>query len=272
MLPLNFHKTFIPERRLIAAILDYAAKGKQGNYQEISSDTGIPMGKSSGKVPAIIDYARGMGLIELADNNSSVKKPVLTLFGKTVYAEDKFLGEEITQWLAHMNLCRSDIGAKAWNAVFAEGRNILGSTFSEDELESYLIKIFGAGKRRTGPLVLTYTEDAGFSRAGVLTVEGAKINRKKAPLKEAYSIGYSAHILSLLESFFPDDTQITLDDFNKVTKWFDICLWSPSDIERVLSLMETKGYISVDRQMQPWILEKRADVKLAWQHIWDEIA
>jgi hypothetical protein len=75
-----------------------------------------------------------------------------------------------------------------------------------------------------------------------------------------------------LESFFPDDTQITLDDFNKVTKWFDICLWSPSDIERVLSLMETKGYISVDRQMQPWILEKRADVKLAWQHIWDEIA
>lgn len=272
MLPLNFHKTFIPERRLIADILDYAAKGKQGNYQEISSDTGIPMGKSSGKVPAIIDYARGMGLIKLVDNNSSIKKPVLTLFGKTVYAEDKFLGEEITQWLAHMNLCRSDIGAKVWNAVFAEGRNILGSTFSEEELESYLIKIFGVGKRRTGPLVLTYIEDAGFSRAGVLTKEGDIIYREKAPIKDAYSIGYSAHVLSLLETIFPGDTQITLDDFNKRTKWFDICLWSSSDLERVLSLMETKGYISVDRQMQPWILEKRADVKLAWQHIWDEIA
>lgn len=271
-LPLNFHKTFIPERRLIAAILDYAAMGKQGNYREISSDTGIPMGESSGKVPAILDYTRGMGLIELADNNTSVKKPVLTLFGEAVRLEDKFLGEEITQWLAHMNLCRSDIGAKVWNAVFAEGRSILGSTFSEDELEGYLIKIFGAGNRRTGPLVLTYTEDAGLLRAGVLTVEGVKINRKKAPVLEAYSTGYAAHILSLLETFFPDDTQVTLNDFNKVTKWFEICLWTQTDVERVLSLMESKGYISVDRQMQPWILEKKADIKLIWQHIWNEIA
>ena len=33
MLPLNFHKTFIPERRLIAALLEYAALNKQGDYQ-----------------------------------------------------------------------------------------------------------------------------------------------------------------------------------------------------------------------------------------------
>lgn len=272
MLPLNFHKTFIPERRLIAAILDYAAMGKQGNYQEISSDTGIPMGEFSGKVPAILDYARGMGLIELADNKSSVKKPVLTSFGEIVQEEDKFLGEEITQWLAHMNLCRNDIGAKAWNAVFADGRSILGSTFSEDELESYLIKLFGAGKKRTGPLVLTYTEDAGFSRAGILTVKGIRINRQKAPIKEGYSVGYAAHVLTLMAKFFPNDSQITIDDFNKTTKWFEVCLWNSADVERVLSLIETKGYISVDRQMQPWILEKKVDVKLAWQHIWDEIA
>ena len=30
MLSLNFHKTFIPERGLIAEILEYAAKGKKG--------------------------------------------------------------------------------------------------------------------------------------------------------------------------------------------------------------------------------------------------
>ena len=66
MLPLNFHKTFIPERRLIAALLEYAALNKQGSYQDIASETSIPMGKSSGKVPAILDYARGMGLVELS--------------------------------------------------------------------------------------------------------------------------------------------------------------------------------------------------------------
>ena len=89
------------------------------------------MGKSSGKVPAIIDYARGMGLIELVDNNSSVKSLSLPSLARLFMRKISF-GEEITQWLAHMNLCRSDIGAKAWNAVFAEGRNILGSTFSEE--------------------------------------------------------------------------------------------------------------------------------------------
>ena len=38
MLPINFHKTFIPERHFIAALLDYAALGKAGTLQEISGD------------------------------------------------------------------------------------------------------------------------------------------------------------------------------------------------------------------------------------------
>lgn len=126
MLPLNFHKTFIPERRFIAALLEFAALDKQGNYQEISKETGIPMGKSSGKVPAILDYARGMGLIEfIGKRANSIKKPVLTTLGRVVYLEDKFLGEKMVQWLVHMNLCRNDIGAITWHKAFAKGRNIL---------------------------------------------------------------------------------------------------------------------------------------------------
>ena len=42
-------------------MLRFAAAGKSGDYREIASETGIPMGNSSGKVPAIIDYCRGMG-------------------------------------------------------------------------------------------------------------------------------------------------------------------------------------------------------------------
>jgi hypothetical protein len=135
MLPLNFHKTFIPERRLIAALLEYAALNKQGDYQNISKETGIPMGKSSGKVPAILDYARGMGLLILENEQAgSIKKPVLTSFGKVVYLEDKFLGEKMLQWLVHMNLCRNDIGAKTWHEVFAKGRSILGTAFTRNIL------------------------------------------------------------------------------------------------------------------------------------------
>ncbi len=49
MLSLNFHQSFIPERMLISSLLKYAAKGKQGTIKEMSEETGIPMGKSTGK-------------------------------------------------------------------------------------------------------------------------------------------------------------------------------------------------------------------------------
>lgn len=273
MLPVNFHKTFIPERRLIAALLEYAALGKQGSYKEISLDTGIPMGESSGKMPAILDYARGMGLIELAnDRPSSIKKPVLTSFGKVVYLEDKYLGEPMVQWLAHMNLCRSDIGAKTWHEVFAKGRGILGSSFTKLQLEDYLVSICGPGNDRTGPLVLTYVEEAALGRSRVLTVEEERVTRKKAPVLDVYAIPYSAYILSLMEVFFPGQDQVAFSEFNSKTFWFDICLWNRSDIEYVFSLIERKGFISIDRQMQPWIIERKVSADHVWPHIFDDMA
>ncbi len=273
MLPLNFHRTFIPERRLIAEVLEYAALGKQGNYQDVSMETGIPMGKSTGKVPAILDYARGMGLIELAGKRgSSIKKPVLTSFGKVVYLEDKFLGEKMVQWLVHMNLCRSDIGAKTWHEVFAKGRNILRIVFTKKQLEDYLVSICGEGKNRTGPMVLAYTDDAALGRSGVLTVNGVEVRRQKAPVLDTYAIPYSAYILELMDVFFSGQNQVTVSDFNNKTLWFDINIWDRSDIEYVLSLVESKGYITIDRQMQPWIIEKKAMSDEVWQHIFDDMA
>ena len=271
MLAVNFHQTFIPERRLIAALLEYAALGKEGTLQEVSADTGIPMGKSTGKVPAMIDYACGMGLIELETGaKRSIKKPVLTEFGRTVYLEDKFLGEEIIQWVAHMNLCRSDIGALAWNAVFA-GKSTLGSSFTKKQLEDYLINIFGAGKNRIGPMISTYTDDAALARAHILYLDGENIRRKKAPLLDSYSTTYSAFILTLMDTFFPGETQVTVSDFQSITHWFDICLWNQWDIEQLLSLVERKGYVSIDRQMQTWIIEKRSTAEEVWLHIWDDM-
>ena len=88
-LPRNFHKTFKPERQYINAMLRYAASDEEGDYQAIAASTGIPTGTSSGKVPAILDYCRGMGLIRLAvHDRSSIKNPDLTPFGRIVLLED----------------------------------------------------------------------------------------------------------------------------------------------------------------------------------------
>jgi len=273
MLPLNFHKTFIPERRLIAALLEYAALGKEGSLQEISEDTGIPMGKSTGKMPAILDYCRGMGLIVVRPGSQKQhKKPVLTSFGEAVYLHDKYLGETLTQWLVHMHLCRDDIGAKAWHEVFARGRNILGASFSTKQLEDYLVSYFGRGKNRTGPLLSAYFDDAALGRAKVLAIEGDFVTRNKAPILASWAVPYSAYILSLLEAFFPKETQITLTDFSEKTLWFDVCLWQEVDIETAFSFVETKGFITIDRQIRPWLIEKKARAQEIWLRIFDEIA
>lgn len=272
-LPVNFHKTFVPERRLIAALLEYAAKGKSGTYAEIAADTGIPMGKSSGKVPAVLDYARGMGLIDLEPGRDrSIRKLSLTAFGKVVFDEDRLLGRTITQWLAHLHLCLPDTGAAAWYKVFAEGRTTLGGSFSAQQLEDYLVSYFGPGRNRTGPLIRTYLDDAALARASVLRRQSDIVIREKAPLLDEFSLPYAAFFLSLLQDRFADQFQITVTDLNEKVRCFDSCLWGDSEMADALALVERTGFISIDRQMRPWILERRADANQVWVRIYDEVA
>ena len=62
-LPLNFPQTFLPERRLLSQLLPFAKRRGQGDKVSIGAETGIPTGKSTGKVDPMIHYANGMGLI-----------------------------------------------------------------------------------------------------------------------------------------------------------------------------------------------------------------
>lgn len=272
MLSVNFHQTFIPERRLIAALLNYSFKGKQGTIKEMSEETGIPMGKSSGKMPAILDYCRGMGLIEVLEERKGIKQPILTQFGVIVQAEDRFMGEEIVQWIAHMNLCRGDIGAKTWHEIFAKSGAILGPSFSKIQMEDYLINTCGPGKDRIGPMITTYLDDAALKRAGCLYSNKGLLCRKKAPILRSYAIPYSLHLLSLLETNFPDQGQVTVTDFSNKTHWFDICLWDENDVREAFAILEECGFISIDRQMEPWIIEKRRELDGKWSHFFDDIA
>ncbi len=264
MLPLNFHRTFLPDRRLIGALLHYAALGKVGSYAEIGADTGIPMGRSTGKVPAMLDYARGMGLVELAEAARGVKAPQLTPFGRAAYANDPYLGQPLTQWLAHMNLCRSDIGAAAWRAVFVDGWRALGDHFDREQVESYLVLSFGTGRNRTGPLIRTYLVDSALERALVLRQTDRGFERGKAPLDEAFAFAHTAMLLTLMEASFGGQMQVTTTDLERETGWFRSCGWNDADADHLFALLETTGAVSVDRLMRPWVLERRAMAQSAW--------
>lgn len=106
----NFHKTFAPQDSYISKILELAEYGYSGTKEEISKITGIPTGKTSGKVVPHILYSYYMGLV-----NYKIEKGKLSLsltdLGKVIYNEDKYLFEDITKLICHFNISDETNGA-----------------------------------------------------------------------------------------------------------------------------------------------------------------
>ena len=272
-LPRNFHRTFKPERRYINALLGFAATGGKGDLQAIASATGIPTGEFTGKMPAILDFSRGMGLIDLAGpDRSAVKQPVLTPFGRIVLLEDPYLKLPVTQWIAHLNLCSPTTGADAWYQTFFIGMPALGMSFERAQLESHLSVLYGVDKAGLiGPLVGTYEDEASFKVCGALTESSGRIERKKAPLSEDMALGYGAWILQLMNLHFPGRRQVPVTTLDTLAGWRTIPGWDISDLQRALDMLVRKGLIDVDRHMEPWLITPSCEHHSAWQHIYDDL-
>ena len=190
----SFHKTFAPERRLLFALLKFAARNGKGDIQEIASDTGIPTGKSSGKVAPVMDYCSAMGLITVGQEGS-VKEPLLTDFGRAVFLGDPYLQEEMTQWLCHLHLCSRETGAEVWYRLFWEGSSLLPSEFSREELVTFLVQATGSqSKRLLGPLGVMYREETSFAKCGALLEQKKTFSRRKMPVRQDFTPGYSAFL------------------------------------------------------------------------------
>jgi hypothetical protein len=272
-LPRNFHQTFIPERQYIHAMLRFAAGGREGTYQDISSATGIPTGSFSGKVPAILDYCRGMGLIQLTgEKPSKIKQPILTPFGRAVLREDAHLRERITQWIAHLNLCGALRGAEVWHQTFFKGAQVIGNTFSRQQLEEYLSLVFmNMGVGTIGPMVRMYSDDAAFGMCGALTEGHETISRVSAPIEDEFGFAYAAWLIQLMADHFSSQGQVTVSELEEKTGWATIAGWNMTSIQRALALVERKGGIIVDRHMSPWILQADLIPDRAWSRIYDDL-
>jgi hypothetical protein len=272
-LPRNFHKTFKPERQYINAMLRYAASGQKGDYQAIAAGTGIPTGASSGKVPAILDYCRGMGLMQLTGpGRSAVKAPELTPFGRTVLLEDPYLKTAVSQWIAHLNLCSPVTGADVWYHTFFAGTQALGMSFARTKLESHLSVVFGIEKNGLiGPLIGTYEDEAALATCGALSETDAWIARRPAPIEPELALGYGAWMLQLLAGHFPKQQQIAITDLDDAAGWRTIPGWDIPALMRVLELVERKGLIEVDRHMEPWLIFPKASPGATWGRIYDDM-
>lgn len=272
-LPRNFHRTFKPERRYLSAMLRYAATGQGGDYQSIAVATGIPTGASTGKVPAILDYCRGMGLVKLVGpERSSVKRPELTAFGRIVLLEDPYLKTTVSQWIAHLNLCSSVTGADVWYQTFHAGAQGLGTTFARSALEEYLSATYGVERTGLiGPLIGTYEDDAAFKLCGALSEEDGVIVRKPAPITDDLGLAYGAWMTQLITVQFPGQQQVPITTLDSVAGWRTIPGWDIDAIQRVLSLVERKGIMDVDRHMDPWLLIPKVPPDDTWKLLYSDM-
>jgi len=259
-LPLSFPQTFLLDRDLLARLLRFAANNGSGSKEAISLETGIPTGKSTGKVEPMIHYAQGMGLIS-ADKDKSVWKLSLSALGQTVFAQDAGLNEQLTVWLLHLMLSRrSDLNdpaigvADAWFALFAEGAFRLGKCFKQVDYLAFLQERHGdkAILKTLSSLVLrSYFEPRAFGGAGIFQTALDKgeqsYKRLEAPFQTHFFPAYAVYFYLLWDDLFSDREQLAFDEFSEQTRWPTLFTWEESRSVILLNWMADRGLIQLDR-------------------------
>lgn len=283
-LPLNFPQTFLPDRRLLARLLPFASTGGSGDKVQIGEATGIPTGKSTGKVDPMIHYARGMGLIE-ANSCASRWQLALTPLGRFVAAEDPYLSQPVTLWLLHLMLCRrcglaepATGIADTWFALFAEGGLRLGSRFDQSGYLVYLTDRHGAKgylRSLSGLVLRSYMEATCFGPANALSVEltdaESMYQRRAAPVERSHFPAYAAYLFLVWDELYPNHDQLAMADFFTQTRFLEILGWDRGTVMQWLDWMADRGLLQLDRHTGDTLALRLRDTGPVIAGIYDEL-
>lgn len=236
--------------------MTYFKGSKEIDVECITKETGVPSGRSSGKVQSTIAYAKGMGLLQ-SNNN---REYCLTKLGTCILGEDPFLVEPLTQWILHLQLCNRFFGADLWYTMFTRGRKELGNEFSKEKIDNYLRLVYGIkGRSLIGPLLRTYIDDASLSLIDpIINKTDIIYEFRSVPLFDYFQYFFAYSLLSIWEaSSFKNDKQTTIEAFNNETGFFDMYHLNVNQIEEFLSLLVKTECIDVDKQITPWVLSRK---------------
>ncbi len=283
-LPLNFPQTFLPDRRLLARLLPFAAANGSGDKVEIGVATGIPTGESTGKVEPMIHYARGMGLIRTG-KDAGRRQLELTTLGRLIAAEDPYLSESVTLWLLHLLLCRRSTlddpangVADAWFALFAEGSLRLGTGFDQAAFLAYLTDRHGAKGYLKGlsALVLRcYLEPRCFGPINALSVEKLpdqdRYLRHAAPAEPSHYPAYAAYLFMVWDDLYAEHSQLAIDDLFAESRALAVIGWDRATTTRWLDWMADRGLVQLDRQTGGTLALRLRDTETVIAGIFDEL-
>lgn len=262
----NFHKTFAPQDSYLSKILELASEQYIGTKEDISEVTGIPTGKTSGKVVPHILYAYYMGLIYYKFERGGYTLS-LTPLGKLVRENDKYLFEDITKMICHYSLCDEYTGANIWSFVYYHLPIMLEETMSETAMKRKYNDYFGVNADLT-PLKKTYSEDGFLAVLGLLDfTEGVKI--KSLFYNDSMMYVYAYGLLSSWERSFPAEHEITSEQLTEKINWGKRFGFDDDEILYVLERLENAGIIKLNKQLVPYTLIKTSETSAVLPHLYD---
>jgi hypothetical protein len=255
MSSLNFHQTFPPTLEYLSRLLEIADMEYELTKEEISKITGIPTGKSSGKVEPHISYAIYMGLISNISEIKSKYKLICTPLGSAIKSEDIGFREEISQLLCHIRLASHTTGAPLWSTIIRdilpEYHSGIKSVLLEDELKKR--PQFGNGKIKTGAFFSTYEKS--FEAFTLLSRGKDIVNIIPQSFKNELFYVYVYTLFYEWEQVYPDNNEISAIELDGL-KFASAFGFNQTIVNQMLARISEKGLIKINGQLSPFTVIK----------------
>lgn len=265
----NFHQTFKPEAQYISSILNVADGKSALSIKDISALTGIPQGKSSGKVEPHISYAEYMGLIT-SEKNSGLVTLFKTRLGELVNSEDPGVQEDLTKLLCHAMLLRNSNGADVWASVFRKILPQYKNGIKKELLVIELNQLFD-GKVNTKNMAPFYgSYDDMFSGLNVLEVNGDLVKTKSMPYDKEFIYLYTYILWEYWDEQFQNHEEISSNELEEL-KYGEVFGWDEQMEYVVLEHMSDKGLLRMNRQLMPYTLRRLVDKDTILQRLYSEL-
>ena len=251
---INFHKTFPPQASYISKILELAERNYSGTKEGISKETGIPTGKTSGKVVPNILYAQYMGLISYK-LDKGVFSLRLTELGDRVFCEDKYLYEDITKLICHYNICDQKQGALLWSFLYFDISLLPNDVLQINTLKKKMQDRFQQNVDFDA-VKKSYT-DGFWSNCELMTFRDG-LSFQERYFDESMKYMYAYSLLDSWDEYLGGVQEITVDQIINDMKWNKRFGLDNDEMILVLESLEDEGYLCLNKQLVPYTVIRTA--------------
>ena len=246
---LNFHQTFYANLDYISKILELSDGCLLRTLEEISSVTGIPTGKSSGKVLPHIVYAKYMNLIEYTNKNGNYQL-TRTILGEKIFIEDPFLTEKITKLICHYFLTSEVYGAEQWFFMYRNMQGKYGKKINVTVIKDEVGKFFKKSLKLT-PFKGCYVNNLSFSNLNLLNITAQTYEFLNFESMNEYYYAILFCLVSELEQLDKNRKEFTGEEIFNNIKWQLAFNWSEKQAMAFFEKTCNDGLTVLNRQMTP---------------------